>query len=153
MDRAKLGTKRHVVCDRRGAPLGLVISGANRHDKKKALATIDAIGLARPAVSAAEPQHLCGDKGDDYEDIREGLTARGYTTHIPQRGEPKFTGERTHQPKRWVIERLHSWLNRYRRLLVRWEKSEQNYIALIYFAFALQLYRLIVLGYALRAFH
>lgn len=145
-DRAKLGTKRHVVCDQRGAPLGLVISGANRHDKKKALATIDAIGLARPAVSAAEPQHLCGDKGYDYEDIRAGLKARGYTTHIPQRGEPKFTGERTHQPKRWVVERLHSWLNRYRRLLVRWEKSEQNYIALIYFAFALQLYRLIVLG-------
>jgi len=145
-DRAKLGTKRHVVCDQRGAPLGLVVTGANRHDKKAALATVDAIMVGRPAVSDESEQHLCGDKGYDYDDVREGLAERGYTVHIPQRGTPPSTGERTHEPKRWVVERLHSWLNRYRRLLVRWEKREKNYIALIYFAFALQLYRLIVLG-------
>lgn len=74
------------------------------------------------------------------------LKRAAYTTHIPVRGEPPYTGERRHKAKRWVVERSHSWLNRYRRLLVRWEKREKNYIALIYFAFALQLYRLIVLG-------
>ena len=145
-DRAKLGTKRHVVCDQRGAPLGLVVSGANRHDKKVALQTVDAITVARPEVSTTDEQHLCGDKGYDYDDVREGLAERGSTPHIPRRGTPQYTGARTHEPKRWVVERLHSWLNRYRRLLVRWEKNDKNYEALIHFAFSIQLYRLIVLG-------
>lgn len=83
-DRAKLGSKRHVVCDGRGAPLGLVISGANRHDKKKALAVIDAITVERPAVSDADKQHLCGDKGYDYEDVRAGLEARGLHNAHPR---------------------------------------------------------------------
>lgn len=145
-DRSKLGTKRHVVCDQRGAPLGLCVTGANRHDKKAALHTVDAIAVARPAPSKRKKQHLCGDKGYDFDDVREGLQERGYTTHIPQRGQPKYSGERTHRPKRWVVERTHSWLNRFRRLLVRWEKSEKNYAALMHFAFSIQLYRLIVLG-------
>lgn len=145
-DRAKSGTKRHVVCDQRGAPLGLCVTGANRHDKKMALPVVDAIMIERPEPSQRKPQHLCADKGYDFDDVREGLEKRGYRAHIPQRGTPPFTGERTHKPKRWVIERAHSWLNRHRRLLVRWEKSEKNYVALIHFAFSIQLYRLIVLG-------
>jgi putative transposase len=145
-DRAKSGTKRHVVCDQRGAPLGLCVTGANRHDKKMALRVVDAIKVERPASSQRKPQHMCADKGYDFDDVREGFKERGYTAHIPQRGTPKYTGRRTHQPKRWVIERTHSWLNRHRRLLVRWEKSDKNYVALIHFAFTLQLYRLIVLG-------
>ncbi|MFL6334553.1 MAG: IS5 family transposase [Pyrinomonadaceae bacterium] len=145
-DRAKSGTKRHVVCDQRGAPLALCVTGANRHDKRVALRVVDAIMVERPAPTEGAPQHLCGDKGYDFADVREGLTERGYTAHIPVRGTPAFTGKRRRKAKRWVVERAHSWLNRHRRLLVRWEKSEKNYVALIYFAFALQLYRLIVLG-------
>ena len=145
-DRGKLGTKRHVVTDQRGAPLGLVVTGANRHDKKVALQTVDAIVVERPEPTDESEQHLCGDKGYDFDDIRDGLQERGYTPHIAQRGVPPYTGARTHQPKRWVVERTHSLLNRFRRLLVRWEKKDQNYIALIHFAFVLQLYRLIVLG-------
>ena len=145
-DRAKLGTKRHIVTDQRGAPLALVISGANRHDKKLALATIDAIAVERPRVSDQDKQHLCGDKGYDFDDVREGLEERGYTVHIPPRGVPPQSGARKHKAKRWVVERTHSWLNRYRRLLVRWEKNDENYAALIHFAFSIELYRLIVLG-------
>lgn len=145
-DRGKSGTKRHVVCDQRGAPLALVVTGANRHDKRVALRAVDATTVARPAPTQAAPQHLCGDKGYDFEDVREGFKERGYTAHIPVRGETRGAGRRRYKAKRWVVERTHSWLNRHRRLLVRWEKSEKNYVALIYFAFALQLYRLIVLG-------
>lgn len=145
-DRAKSGTKRHVVCDQRGAPLGLAITGANRHDKKLALRVVDAMRIARPAPSKQQPQHLCADKGYDFADVRAGFEQRGYTAHIPQRGMPPRTGRRRHKPKRWVVERTHSWLNRHRRLLVRWEKSDKNYAALIHFAFSIQLYRLIVLA-------
>ncbi len=145
-DRAKWGTKRHIITDQRGAPLGLCVTGANRHDKRVALRVVDAIAVERPVPTDAAPQHLCGDKGYDFDDVREGFAQRGYTAHIPARGTPQYTGRRRHKPKRWVVERTHSWLNRHRRLLVRWEKSDKNYVALIYFAFALRLYRLIVLG-------
>jgi putative transposase len=144
-DRAKSGTKRHIVTDQRGAPLSLCVSGANRHDKRMALPVVDAITVERPAPSDQRPQHMCGDKGYDFDDVREGFEQRGYTVHIPQRGVVLKRG-RKHKAKRWVVERTHRWLNRYRRLLVRWEKDDKNYTALIHFAFSIQLYRLIVLG-------
>lgn len=144
-DRGKLGSKRHILCDQRGAPLAVLVSGANRHDKRVAVATIDALAVARPPDKGV-PAHLCGDKGYDYEDVREGCAQRGYTVHIPRRGEAKFSGTRRHKAKRWVVERTHSWFNRHRRLLIRWEKNDKNYEALIHLAFVLQLYRLIVLG-------
>jgi len=145
-DRAKSGTKRHIVTDRRGAPLSLCVTGANRHDKRMALPVVDAIAVERPAPDDEHPQHICGDKGYDFDDVREGFLERGYTVHIPQRGVVKKRRGRKHKAKRWVVERTHSWLNRHRRLLVRWEKNDKNYVALIHFAFSIQLYRLIVLG-------
>jgi putative transposase len=145
-DRAKSGTKRHIVTDRRGAPLSLCVSGANRHDKRMALPVVDAIAVERPAPSNEHPQHMCGDKGYDFDDVREGFEQRGYTVHIARRGMVQKRRGRKHKARRWVVERTHSWLNRHRRLLVRWEKSDKNYVALIHFAFSIQLYRLIVLG-------
>jgi len=43
--------------------------------------------------------------------------------------------------KRWVVERTLSWLNRYRRLLIRWEKKSENYLAFLHLACALITYR------------
>jgi transposase len=84
------------------------------------------------------PQHLCLDKRYDYEDVRQTVAEYGYTAHIPSRGE-----NRTHQRKlpdyrarRWVVERTHSWLNRFRRLLIRWEKKANNYAAMLQLASA-----------------
>ena len=33
-----------------------------------------------------------------------------------------------------VVERTHSWMNRFRRLPIRWEKKKKNYLAMIHFA-------------------
>jgi len=145
VDRGKLGTKRHVLTDQRGAPVGLEVTGANRHDSQVVGATLEHIAAKR---TAAVEQHLTADKGYDYPAVRRTLKRRGYTAHIPQRDgqPPKQRGRRRYKPKRWVVERTHSWTNRYRRLLVRWEKKETNYLALVHFAFALNLYRLIILG-------
>ena len=60
-----MGTKRHIVSDRRGAPLSAVISAANRTDMKLAAATLDGIVVPRPESTSACPQHLCRDKGFD----------------------------------------------------------------------------------------
>jgi transposase len=39
--------------------------------------------------------------------------------------------------RRWVVERTHSWLNRFRRILIRWEKKTSNYLAMLHLAFAM----------------
>src|SRR5438034_4008369 len=55
-NRGKLGTKRHVLSDRRGAPLGVVLSAANQTDMQVAAATLDSVVVPRPAPTAGHPQ-------------------------------------------------------------------------------------------------
>jgi putative transposase len=137
-DRGKLGTKRSLLTDGHGLPLGVAIDGANRHDMKLVDATLEAIMIRRPEPTALQPQHLCLDKGYDYEAVRETLEAWGYTAHIRRRGE-EVQAKRDlpgYRARRWVVERTHSWMNRFRRLLIRWEKKVENYLALLHFACA-----------------
>ncbi|MFZ0325859.1 MAG: transposase, partial [Nitrososphaeraceae archaeon] len=46
-----------------------------------------------------------------------------------------------YRARRWVVERTHSWMNRFRRLLIRWEKKVENHIATLHFACAWITYR------------
>ena len=43
--------------------------------------------------------------------------------------------------RRWVVERTHSWMNRFRRVLVRWEKKVENYFGMLHFVCAWITYR------------
>jgi putative transposase len=143
-NRAKLGTKRHVLSDVRGAPLGVALSAANRHDMKLAEATLDSVVVPRPAPTPRHPQHLCRDKGFDYPETRQAAEARGYLVHTPHKGEapPDPPPERLHPARRWVVERLNSWHNRFRKLRIRYEKHRANYLGLVQFACCLIVYRL-----------
>jgi putative transposase len=98
-DRGKLGSKRHILCDQRGAPTAVLLSGANRHWRRAALPTVDAIVMARAAEATHGDAHLCGDKGYDDEDIRDSFATAARTVHIPRRGEAKFSGTRTHRAR------------------------------------------------------
>lgn len=80
---------------------------------------------------------LCLDAGYDYDEVREAASQWGYTTHIVARGEEKQAKIAGQKARRWVVERTHSWLNRYRRLLIRWDKKSSCYLALLHFACAL----------------
>src|SRR6266487_1856369 len=148
-DRAKSGTKRHVLIDGNGAPLGLHLSGANRHDMK-GLAELLSAGLIipRPKPSSRKRQHLCLDKAYDYDEIDQLVTQLGYVGHIKRRGQDDRPGigEPIEPPRRWKVERTISWLNNMRKLRIRWEKKAENYQALVMLASALILYRLMVLG-------
>jgi putative transposase len=137
-ERGKLGTKRSVLTDGHGIPLGVAVDSANRHDMKLVAATLEVIQLKRPAPTAAWPQPLCLAKGYDDEAVRETLEEWGYTAHIRRRGEEtQAMGEIPgYRARRWVVERTHSWMNRVRRLLIRWEKKVANYLALLHFACA-----------------
>lgn len=135
-DRGKAGTKRSVVTDGRGVPLGLVVAGANVLDYKVLSETLESVPVLRPLPSPEHPQHLCLDKGYDYDGPRRIAYDARLTLHLRRRGEEaKPTPEHPdHKPRRWVVERLHSWINRFRRLLVRWEKYEETYEAMLHFA-------------------
>lgn len=134
-DRGKSGSKRHLLSDGNGIPLAVVLSGANRHDMKKLADLLDAKVVDAPSPQTVE-QHLCLDRGYDYEDCRQAAVARGYIPHIPNKEAPlpAPTDPNRHPPRRWVVEVGHSWFNRFRGILIRWAKSAQSYLGFIQIA-------------------
>jgi transposase len=110
---------------------------ANINDHKLLAETLQSVPLDRPAADELT-QNLCGDKGYDSPGIREYAQEQAYVPHIKLKGEPPAEPKRKRgsRARRWVVERTHSWLNRFRRLLIRWEKNPENYEGLIHLAFA-----------------
>ena len=141
-DRAKSGTKRSLLTDARGIPLALAVDGANRHDKKMLEDTLAGLRAERPDPEQTR-QNLCLDKGYDYPDIRERAAGLGYIPHITARGEEAAAKKASprYRARRWVVERTHSWINRFRRLLIRWEKRLDRYEAFLHFACAIIAWR------------
>jgi putative transposase len=142
-DRAKGGVKRSLLTDGAGVPLGVAVDGANRNDFKMARQTLESVPVPRPEPTSEEPQGLCLDKGYDYQEVRDLAAEFGYTAHIRPRGEEAQAIKRAagYKARRWVVERTHSWLNRFRRILIRWEKKPENYLAMLHLACALVTYR------------
>ena len=139
-----MGTKRSVLTDEKGLPLSVVLSGANTHDIKLLEETLDKIVISRPVVCESHPQNLCLDAG--YTGSAQSVKVRHYTAHIRPRGEECKEIERNpdFKARRWVIEVTHSFFNRFRKLLVRFEKKAQNYLALIHFACAIIVWRKLI---------
>ncbi len=146
-DRAKSGTKRHIWVDQRGAPLAIRVTAANAHDVTEIMNLIN-----RPIVCRPKPvykvQHLCADKAYDSEDVRTKLRKRNITPHIRKRDygnsdpmPPPLESEK-HPARRWVVERTLSWQNDFRSLRTRWAKKSVNWLAFIYLACTLILWKM-----------
>jgi putative transposase len=137
-DRAKMGTKKSVLVEERGGPLGAVIDGANVHDTKLLAKTIGAIVVERPDPEQVI-QNLCLDKGYDNPTGEAASAAAGYVPHIRRIGEEKLDGwgEKTHPARRWVVERTIAWLQKCRAILIRYDKKSENYLGLVQLACAL----------------
>lgn len=103
-DRGKLGSKRSLLTDGRGVPLGLAIAGANRNDHKLMRETVEAIPVERPAPTPDAPQGLCLDKGFGYPEVPELAAEFGFTLHLRTRGEEieakRHAGAKA---RRWVV--------------------------------------------------
>jgi putative transposase len=142
-DRGKPGTKRSLLTEANGVPVGLAVEGANRHDKKLVEATLESIPVERPEPSAEKPRGMCMDKGYDYDDPRDLVREFGFTAHVRARGEEakELKREAGSKARRWVVERTHSWMNRFRRLLIRWEKKAENYFGMPHLVCACITYR------------
>lgn len=91
-----------------------------------------------PPLPTEVAQNLCLDKGYDYQDVYQTVVECGYVPHIVARGEERKLQRRCpgYRARRWVCERTHSWMNRFRRILIRWEKKVVNYGAMLHLACA-----------------
>ena len=164
-DRSKLGTKRHILTDKKGIPLSTVISPASTHDIKVVTDVVDNTIIKRPKTSSRSKlksrqrrrlQHLCLDKGYKSEQEEQKLIKRRYILHIPIKKKKKKRGEESEEiaipnrkrysPKRWVVERTNSWHNRFRKLFTRYEKKDENYLGLVQFSCSIIIYRKLILG-------
>ena len=127
--RGKPGTKRHLVTDARGTPLGLLLTGANRHDSPQMAPTLDAIpplSTGRRGRPRHRPDKLHADKAYDARIRRQECRARGIVPRIARKGVESSEKLGRH---RWVVERTHAWFNRFRRLPVRYERRHDIYEA------------------------
>jgi transposase len=115
-----------------GVPLAIVITGAHRHDVSQLETLLDSVIIERPATFD-QPQNLCLDKGYKGEPALEAVVLRGFIPHIRSRGDEKRTIEHdsTYKARRWVVEATHSWMNRFRKLLVRYENLDKTYKGLL----------------------
>jgi transposase len=116
-----------------GVPVGLAVAGANVNDFKLARETVRSVPVKRPRPRLHKPQNLCLDKGYDFDEVRELAREFGFTAHIRSRGEEaKLIRRRIRFKARClVVERTHSWMNRFRRILIRWEKKPENYTGML----------------------
>lgn len=141
----------NLLVDERGAPISIVLTGANRHDKVSAIELMVSLLVKRPAQ---KEQHLCADKAYDSDDLREFLASRGYVGHIkvnPRRKNVELpasedSSARVYPARRWKVERTISWLVKRRSLRTRWSKKAENWLALVQLACAHILLNLAVFG-------
>jgi putative transposase len=138
-DRAKKGTKRSLLTDAQGIPLAVAVQGANRNDHKMARETLEHIEVDRPKPTAPKPQNLCLDKGYDYPEVYALAREFNFTAHIRSRGEeaPRLKRKAQTKARRWVVERTHSWMNRFRGILIRWNKKAENYLGMLHLVLGL----------------
>ena len=132
-----------MLVDARGIPLSIVASGAQVHDVKLLEPTLDQIVVERPPAQHPPKEHLCADKAYTGEPAQKAIKNRHYVPHVRQRGEEIAAKRRNprSRARRWVVERTHSWLNRYRKLLVRFEKTALSFEGLLELACALIVFR------------
>jgi putative transposase len=166
IDRSKLGqAKRHILTDKNGISISVILTSASMHDIKAVTAVIDNAVIKRPVIALLsttkerkrrkQHQHLCLDRAYNSKSIIQQISKRGYVLHIPYKRkrrhkEREMTSQKSCQTaknKRWVVsERTNSWHNRFRKLFIRYEKKVENYLGLVQFSCSIIIYRKIILG-------
>ena len=110
VDRGKRGIKRSLMVDAEGIPLGVVSSGANRHDSPLLAPTLEA---AEASIELPEQASIHLDRAYDSKVTRGLLEDRRLVGVISQKGKLASLGA----TKRWVVERTNSWSNAHKKLV------------------------------------
>lgn len=134
--------------DGRGVPLSLIVTGANRHDVSQLEAVLDAVVIDRPSPAIRRSKHLCADAGYTGAAALQVIEAHDYIPHVKGRGQEANEKKRNpgKKARRWVVEVAHSWFNRFRKLLVRYEKLERSFLGLNHLAAAIIAFRKVPLA-------
>ena len=136
-----------MLVDGRGVPLSLVGAGANRHDVSQLEAVLDAIVVERANPPLRRHKHLCAGAGCTGAPALKVIEEHGYVPHVKGRGEEADELKRDpgRRARRWIVEVAHSWFNRLRKLLVRYEKLDRSFLALNHLAASIMAFRKIKL--------
>jgi len=119
------------------------VTGANRHDVTQLEQVLEGVVVKRKAPPKRRSKHLCADAGYRGKRAREIIESHGYIPHVVDRQKEAAAKRRNPAKKarRWVVEVCHSWFNRFRKLLVRYEKLERSFVALNHLAAAIIAFR------------
>lgn len=140
VDRGKPGSKLHVLSDRAGIPLAVVVSAANVHDSQALKPLVKAIPSmkSRRGPRRRRPAKLHTDKAYDQPELREWVARRGIAVRIARKGIEPTDWLGRH---RWAIERTMSWLTGYHRLNLRYERKGNYFLAFLTLAATLTCYK------------
>ncbi|MFM0489918.1 IS5 family transposase [Paraburkholderia graminis] len=135
-DRARPGSKHHVLVDANGVPVSAILTGANRNDVTQLLPLVDAIPQIRGTRGRPlrKPKVIYADRGYDSNAHRRRLRERDIRPVIARRRTEHGSGP---GKCRWVVERTHSWLHGFRRLRIRFERRSDIHEAFLKLACAL----------------
>ncbi|GFN10006.1 hypothetical protein Smic_85620 [Streptomyces microflavus] len=127
VDRARPGSKHHLIVDRNGTPLAVSLTSGNRHDVTQLMPLLDAMPRIRGLRGRPRhrPRRLFADRGYDFDKYRRLVRARGITPKIARRGAPHGSGL---GKTRWVVERTFAWLHQFKRLRIRYEIRADLYL-------------------------
>jgi hypothetical protein len=131
-----------VLADGAGTPLGIPLKAASPAEGTLVAATLESVKVQIGQRQCGKPKRLSGDRGYDSNTGRALLVPRGIEPIIPARSNNRVA---THQDgrtlrrdkHRGISERSPSWLPTFRRLVVRYERSEKLFAALVHMACAL----------------
>ncbi|MEU3044737.1 IS5 family transposase [Streptomyces diastaticus] len=136
VDRARPGSKHHVIVDRHGTPLAVTLTGGNRHDVTQLLPLLDSVPPIRGLRGRPrrKPRRLYADRGYDFDKYRRLLWKRGVKPVIARRGVAHGSGL---GKVRWVVERTFAWLHQFKRLRIRYERRADLHQGLLELACSL----------------
>ncbi|WP_435865195.1 IS5 family transposase [Streptomyces spectabilis] len=136
VDRARPGSKHHLIVDRHGTPLAVTLTGGNRHDVTQLLPLLDAVPSIRGLRGRPrrKPRRLYADRGYDFDKYRRLLWKRGISPVIARRGVAHGSGL---GKVRWVVERAFAWLHQFKRLRTRYERRADLHQGLLELACSL----------------
>jgi transposase len=134
------------VGDRNGIPLATLLTGANRHDSVIFAELLDALPPIRQPNGRRRkrPAKLHADKAYDIPRCRHALRRRHIRVRIARKGIDASERLGRH---RWVIERTLAWLNRFRRLTVRYERRADIHHAFLTLGCALICFKSLQQGF------
>ena len=140
VDRARNGSKHHLLVDATGIPLAWTVTGGNRNDVTQLIPLVERVPPVRGRVGRPRrrPERVLADRGYDHDKYRRELQQRCITPEIARRHTEHGSGLGRY---RWVVERTFAWLHHFKRLLVRYDRRADIHEAFLAIGCCLVCYR------------